>query len=212
MKKIVIALILILSLILLIVGSAYTVYKYNASQINNSTKKIIKDNASLEKNFNSSNNISTDNKNPNNISANEIIKENVKIKATDFKLKDLSGKEVSLSDYKGKKIFLNFWASWCPPCKAEMPEMEKLYQETKDSDLVILAVNIGEDKDTVQKFIKNNNYNFPVLLDIDNAAAIKYQIVSIPTSFFIDKEGNIVGKHIGSMTIDDMKSYINNIK
>ena len=69
-----------------------------------------------------------------------------KIAALNFKLKDLNGVEVSLSDFKGKKVFLNFWASWCPPCKAEMPDLEKLYQETKDSDLVILAVNIGEDK------------------------------------------------------------------
>lgn len=208
MKKNIIALVL-----LLLVGvSTYTVYNYNKSNENNISKttpkeSTPKESASTEEKPNTTNNNSPSDQNNTN-----AILQNVKIKATDFKLKDLSGKEVSLSDYKGKKVFLNFWASWCPPCKAEMPEMQKLYEETKDSDLVILAVNLAEDKSTVQNFIKDNQYKFPVLLDTDNAVASNYQVVSIPTSFFIDKEGNIVDKHIGSMSIENMKSYISNIK
>ena len=132
-----------------------------------------------------------------------------KEKAIDFKLKDLNGKDVSLNDFKGKNVLLNFWATWCPPCKAEMPDIEKLYQENKNSDLVILAVNLGEDKQTVKSFIEKNKYNFDILLDSDQDVAIKYNIVSIPTSFFIDKEGNIVSKKIGAMTLEEMKSYIN---
>lgn len=125
-------------------------------------------------------------------------------KAVDFKLKDLSGKEVSLSDYKGKNVYLNFWASWCPPCRGEMPDIEKLYQKTKDSNLVILAVNLGEDQETVAQFMKNNHYNFKALLDIDQIAANIYNINAIPDSYFIDKNGNIVSYKVGAMTYEEM--------
>jgi peroxiredoxin len=200
MKKTLIA----LGLLILIGGSTYTVYNYNKSLSKSpSAINTKQSNTSTENQTQVSNSTS---------SANKAIAQNLKIKAIDFKLKDLNGKEVSLSDFKGKKVFLNFWASWCPPCKAEMPEMEKLYEETKASDLVILAVDLGEDKSTVQKFIRDNKYNFSVLQDSDNSVAKKYQVTSIPTSYFIDKEGNIVAKHIGSMTLENMKSYIDNIK
>jgi len=131
-----------------------------------------------------------------------------KTKAIDFNLKDLSGKELTLSDLKGKKVFLNFWATWCPPCKAEMPEIEKLYQETKDSNLVIVAVEIGEPLTTVKSFIDSNKYNFKVLIDPDQSVASKYNIASIPTSYFIDVDGNIVSKNVGGMSIDQMKENI----
>jgi len=134
-----------------------------------------------------------------------------KIAALDFKLKDLNGKEVSLSNYKGKKVFLNFWASWCPPCKAEMPDIDKLYQQTKDSDLVILAVNIGEDKTTAKSFMESNKYSFTVLLDSNQNIAAKYNISAIPTSFFIDKEGNIVSAVKGGMTLEQMKANISKL-
>lgn len=132
----------------------------------------------------------------------------VKTKAIDFRLKDLDGKELSLSDLKGKKVFLNFWATWCPPCKAEMPEIEKLYQETKDTNLVIVTVEIGEPLNTVKSFIYDNKYNFKVLIDPDQSVASKYNIASIPTSYFIDVDGNIISKNIGGMNIDQMKAYI----
>lgn len=177
-----------LAITLLFGISIYTLISYNKNRTINS--------ANLN-NSNSSN--KTNINNPQSLT---------KEKAIDFKLKDLNGKEVSLSDFKGKKVLLNFWATWCPPCKAEMPDLENLYQENKDSDLVILAVNIGEDKETVQSFINKNRYNFNVLLDTDQGVAIDYNIVSIPTSYFIDKEGNIVSKKVGAMTIEEMKSYV----
>jgi thiol-disulfide isomerase/thioredoxin len=209
MKKTLIA----LGVLVLIGGSTYTVYNYNKSLSKSPSNINAKQNTPSTQSQTSTNKGSSlEQNNTATPSNNKPTEESDKIKAIDFKLKDLNGKEVSLSDYKGKKVFLNFWASWCPPCKAEMPEMEKLYQETKDSDLVILAVNLSEDKSTVQNFIKNNKYTFSVLLDSDNAAAMKYQVVSIPTSYFIDKEGNVVAKHIGSMTLENMKSYIDNIK
>jgi thiol-disulfide isomerase/thioredoxin len=209
MKKTLIA----LGILVIIGGSIYTVYNYNKSLSKDPVAITSKQNTdSTQKQISTNNSPVSEQNNSSTTSNNKATFKNAKVKAADFKLKDLNGKEVSLSDFKGKKIFLNFWASWCPPCKAEMPDIEKLYQETKDSDLVILAVNLAEDNTTVQNFIKNNKYTFPVLLDPDNDAAIKYQIVSIPTSYFIDKEGNIVDKHIGSMTLENMKSYIDNIK
>ena len=134
-----------------------------------------------------------------------------KIAALNFKLKDLNGKDVSLNDFKGKRVFLNFWASWCSPCKAEMPDIEKLYAELKDSNLVILTINIGEDKNTVKSFIGKNKYNFTVLLDLKQKTAGQYNIGAIPTSFFIDKEGNIVATVKGGLTTEQMKNNISKL-
>lgn len=132
----------------------------------------------------------------------------LKKKAIDFELEDINGNKISLEQLKGKKVFLNFWATWCPPCRLEMPELEKLYQETKDTDLVILAIDLGEDQETVKSFIKQNNYNFTVLLDSVQEVADNYKINSIPTSFFIDEDGYIVNRKIGAMTYEEMKSYV----
>lgn len=188
---------LALSIIIIIGGAVYLVSNYNIN--NNSNKETITSN----QNTNNTNN--TNNNSP------HFNVNTPKTKAIDFKLKDLNGKEVSLSDFKGKKVYLNFFATWCPPCKAEMPEIQKLYDETKDSDLVILAVDLGEDNETVNSFINNKKYTFNVLLDSNNVVAQKYQITSIPVSYFIDKDGNIVDKHLGGMTIEDMKNYINKL-
>ncbi|GEP63834.1 MULTISPECIES: TlpA family protein disulfide reductase [Clostridium] len=89
-----------------------------------------------------------------------------------------------------------------------MTEIEKLYQETKDSDLVIVSVEIGEPLNAVKSFIDSNKYNFKVLIDPDQSVATKYNITSIPTSYFIDKDGNILSKHVGDMNINQMKAYI----
>jgi thiol-disulfide isomerase/thioredoxin len=133
------------------------------------------------------------------------------MKDYNFTLEDLQGNKVTLSELKGKKVFLNFWATWCPPCKAEMPDIEKLYQETKDSDLIILAVNVGEDKKTVQDFIKENKYNFPILLDVKGEVSQLYQVSGIPTSYFINAEGYLDGSATGSIPLESMKENINNL-
>ena len=194
MKKLLIALIVAM----LIGVSIYTVNTYYAS------------NSKTNSSGGNTNKGSTSQSNSNNSTTNPVkINPNViKTKAIDFKLKDLDGKELSLSDLKGKKVFINFWATWCPPCKAEMPEIEKIYQETKNSDLVIVAIEIGEPLSTVKPFINNNKYNFKVLLDSDQSVATKYGISAIPTSYFIDKDGNIVSKNVGAMDINQMKASI----
>ena len=129
-------------------------------------------------------------------------------KAPDFTLKDLEGNTVSLSDYIGKNVYINFFATWCPPCRDEMPEIEKIYQKYKDEGIVVLAVDLGEDRDTVKSFIEENKYNFKVLLDSDQNVAEQYNITSIPVSVFIDKKGNIAAKQVGAMTIDQMESAV----
>lgn len=131
-------------------------------------------------------------------------------KAPDFELKTLTGETVKLSSLKGKKVMLNFWATWCPPCKAEMPDLEKLYKQ-KDNDLVILAVNIDPQLD-VKGFAKEYGITFPILLDEDDSVNERYQIISIPTTYFIDRDGIIQSKFIGGMNLDKMKELTGTLK
>ena len=125
--------------------------------------------------------------------------------APDFQLKTLAGDTVKLSDLRGKKVMLNFWATWCPPCKAEMPEMERFSKQIGD-DTVILAVNIDPQLD-VQGFVKENKITFPILLDAEDKVNEAYQVLSIPTTYFINSKGIIQNKYTGSMKIDIMKKY-----
>jgi len=117
----------------------------------------------------------------------------------DFTLKDLKDNSVSLKDFKGKAIFLNFWATWCGPCKAEMPSMQKLYTELKNEGLVIVAINLREQKSTVEKFVKQQKITFPVLLDRTGEIGAIYGARGIPLSLLIDTNGYIVGAKNGTM-------------
>lgn len=130
-------------------------------------------------------------------------------KAPDFKLETLDGKTVQLSDLQGKRVMLNFWATWCPPCKAEMPAMEKLYQEAGD-DFEIIAVNI-DTKNDVAGFVNDMGLTFPILLDKTEQVMKTYQILSIPTSYFIDRSGVIQHKFIGAMPFDKMKELTDSL-
>ncbi len=111
--------------------------------------------------------------------------------APDFTLNDLEGHPVSLSDYRGKVVLLNFWATWCEPCKKEMPEMQAAYERYKDRGFVILAVNFGDRLEEADKFVKHMGLTFPVLLDRKVKVAARYGVVSLPVSFFIDPKGII---------------------
>ena len=122
-----------------------------------------------------------------------------------FSLPDLNGKQAELSAYAGKVVLLNFWATWCPPCRAEMPSMEVLYRRFKNQGLEILAVNGGEDTAQVQKFIQDNRYTFPVLMDRNNRISALYGITAIPTTYILDRKGMIVGILVGSIKWDDHK-------
>ena len=130
---------------------------------------------------------------------------NVGDKAPDFEVKTLKGETVKLSDYKGKKVMLNFWATWCGPCKAEMPDMQKFYEQGHE-DVVILAVNIDPQLD-VQKFVDDMSITFSILLDEEDKINTDYKVISIPTTYFIDKKGIIRDKFIGAMPLNAMEQY-----
>lgn len=126
-------------------------------------------------------------------------------KAQNFKLTDLQGNTVSLSDYKGKVVVLNFWASWCPPCKAEMPEFNDMDKEFKKSgEAVLLAVNMTdgrrETKKKVEKFIAEQKYGMKILLDTEGKAADIFGIRYLPTTYVIDGDGIVTGQLVGGTT------------
>jgi thiol-disulfide isomerase/thioredoxin len=115
----------------------------------------------------------------------------------DFELVNLNGVKENLSDYRGQVIFLNFWATWCGPCRSEMPSMEKVYKELKDKGFTIVAVDLGENPSTVQAFVDEFGLTFPVLLDQTNAVGSMYNAQSIPTTYLIGRDGNILGRAVG---------------
>jgi peroxiredoxin len=121
-------------------------------------------------------------------------------RAAEFKLQDLSGDTVSLSSLRGKVVFLNLWATWCGPCREEMPSMETLYNEFKNNrDFVILAVSQDRlGKDAVKSYVEKNGYHFRVLLDPDNKLSDSYDVSGVPETFIIDRHGRIVAHHMGA--------------
>jgi len=120
--------------------------------------------------------------------------------APDFTLTDMQGKHVSLSDLKGKVVILNFWATWCPPCKEEMPSMERLYRQFKDQGLVIVAVNVEKDgRGAVQSFLQRSPYTFPILLDSDAEVQNLYKVFRFPETFILDRNGMVVEKVVGAI-------------
>ncbi|MDU1538208.1 MAG: cytochrome c biogenesis protein/redoxin [Paeniclostridium sordellii] len=157
--------------------------------------------------------------NNSNSNSQSIDKENKneKIMSIDFTLYDQNGKEHKLSDYKGKTVFLNFWATWCPPCKAEMPYIEQLYKEynKNNKDVVILGVaspNLDREgsKEDIIEFLQQEKYTFPVVMDNNGELAYQYGISAYPTTFIIDKEGYITQYVPGAMDKQTMKYLIEN--
>ncbi|MFN3479675.1 MAG: TlpA family protein disulfide reductase [Thermodesulfovibrionales bacterium] len=120
-----------------------------------------------------------------------------------FELKDLEGKKVSLTDFKGKVILLNFWATWCAPCKAEMPSLENLYRSLKDKGLVVIGVSVDNSEKTVHSFIEEKGITFPILLDKGKEVSFDdYGVIGLPVTFLIDKKGIIVDKVFGERQWD----------
>jgi peroxiredoxin len=132
--------------------------------------------------------------------------------APDFVLSDLNGNTHQLSDYRGKGVFLNFWGTYCKPCEKEMPYMNNLYKEYKNQGVEIIAVNVGESKLAVEKFVEKYQLHFPIVIDKDNQVLEAYDISPIPTTFLINKDGQIVEIITGTMTEQDMKNYMEQIK
>ena len=117
--------------------------------------------------------------------------------APDFALDDLTGKRVTLKEQRGKVVFLNFWATWCPPCIQEMPTMEKLHQDLGKDGLVILAINFQETPSQVKEFFREHNLTFTALLDRDGKVFELYQAWALPMSAIVNKRGELVGKVMG---------------
>lgn len=112
----------------------------------------------------------------------------------DFTLEDLEGNQLSLEDYKGKGMVVNFWATYCPPCKKELPYFEKIYQEYGSQGVEVVAINVGEPLIAVNSFLSKNKVSFPILLDQDQQATEAFKIITLPVTLFINSEGEIVEK------------------
>lgn len=137
------------------------------------------------------------------------------VPAPDFTLEDQYGNVHTMADYKGKTIFLNFWATWCPPCRAEMPEIQEIYEEygENQSDVIVLGVaspNTGREGnvESIAAFLEENNYTYPVVMDDGGSLAYYYGISAYPTTFMIDSSGNVYGYVTGQITKDIMQSII----
>jgi len=131
--------------------------------------------------------------------------------APDFTLQDLNGDQVSLVDYRGKVVLLNFWATWCPPCQHEVPMFVDMYEELKDDDFVILAVSIGEGKDKVSSFAAEKGMSFPVLLDSSKVVGRRYLVRAIPTSVVIDRFGVVRRIIVGMMQESQLRAELKDL-
>ncbi|GLC87770.1 peroxiredoxin family protein [Lysinibacillus piscis] len=137
-------------------------------------------------------------------------------------LTSLDGENINLQDLRGKKVVLNFWATWCPPCKAEMPHMQEYYeQHAKKDNVEILAVNLTKEErdvtedakiDTVMTFKDSFELTFPILLDPNHVAGSTYQIIAIPTTYFIDSKGIIQRAIKGPMNVDMLQQYVDELE
>lgn len=125
----------------------------------------------------------------------------------DFVLDDLSGNEVKISRLKGKPLVLNFWATWCPPCKEEMPLLEH-YSKLYANEITIIGVDYAEDQQTVQQFVEEQTITFPVLLDQAGIVSEMYFVRNYPMTFFIDADGILRAQHLGQLTDEVMKRYL----
>jgi thiol-disulfide isomerase/thioredoxin len=125
----------------------------------------------------------------------------------EIRLKDLNGRPVSLSDFRGKIVFLNFWTTWCYACRIEMPDMEKLHQKFKNKDFAMVSINLQESASQVKQFFKDFKLTFTALLDSNGEVGAHFMITSIPTTFILDKEGIIIGKVMGPREWDGKKAF-----
>lgn len=133
--------------------------------------------------------------------------------ASDFTVQDANGKQVKLSDFSGKPVVLNFWATWCPPCQRELPAFDKMNKVYGDK-VQFLMINVdgsGADPLSIQESMTSAGFSFPLYFDLKGSAASAYRISSIPMSYFIDAEGNIVSDHLGSMSAKQLENEINKL-
>ena len=136
--------------------------------------------------------------------------------APDITMTNLAGEEVKLSDYRGKKVVLNFWATWCPPCRDEMPHMQTYYDEHKEKQNVeIIGINMtfsGDSIEKVEQFVESYKLTFPIYTTYDENIIDQYGVLTMPSTYFIDEEGRIHSKVIGPIDEDSLAFYIEEMK
>ena len=118
----------------------------------------------------------------------------------DFTLEGLDGRPISLSGFRGRPVLINFWASWCPPCRGEMPDLEELQREYADAGLVVLAVNLREEPAAAQRYAETLGLTFPIALDRSARVAARYNVSALPTSYFVGPDGVIRDLNVGALT------------
>lgn len=142
------------------------------------------------------------------VSEPEVVEYNLekeeKIKAPEFKVSTLDGEVMKLSEYEGQRVILNFWTTWCPPCKEEMPQLQKYFEEAAEKqNTVVLAMNMTDQEEgiaEVQQFVDKNELSFPILLDETDDVSINYGILTIPTTFILDEDGFVEEQILGPIT------------
>jgi peroxiredoxin len=132
----------------------------------------------------------------------------VNFKAPDLSLTDIQGNNVSVSDHRGKVILLNNWATWCPPCKAEMPTLNAFYEAHRGEGFVLIAIDAGDTSADVEDFVKNYNLTFPVWLDPDTEALNAFKNFGLPNSYVIDREGVVQLAWTGAISDTMLEKYI----
>lgn len=145
----------------------------------------------------------------------DLTEQVTKTRAPELKLKDINGQSHDLSTLKGKVVLINFWATWCPPCRRELPSMDRLAKNLSGNHFVVLAVDIGEDADTIQGFISQleSSPTFPILLDANGKTMQTWKISGLPTTYLIDREGRIAYSAVGGREFDhpEIKQIVRNL-
>ena len=211
--------ILIALFIVLMVGASFLYnnlsadYKMNSLAVEDGAGDT-KDPNSASTNADSSNTAATESQTTESTANESESKENELTQAPNFTVYDLDGNEINLTDFFGKPIIVNFWASWCGPCKMEMPDFNEAYQTYKD-DITFLMVNMTDgSRETVEKastFIEESGYIFPVYYDTEYSAAITYSVSSLPTTYFIDADGYLIAHARGAIDSSTLQKGIDMI-
>lgn len=177
-------------ILILILGGAYFLYGKLGSQVE--SENLVTENTTAD-------------------DETENNKEDEKVSAPDFTVTDNDGNEVKLSDFEGKPVVVNFWASWCGPCKAEMPEFEEAYKKYGENIHFLMVNSTDGSQETIEtakEFIVSEGYTFPVYYDTKSNASIVYGVTGLPTTYFIDADGNVIAKALSSLSMEVLEKGI----